>query len=703
MQVEADCAYCILESIEWVCGKGCVTEKLHISTDYEVMPRPCIPELVKVLAASNAEHASAALGSGKPFGLTLPDETSATDIFVPTGEGAHGAPVYRGVQRGDHLFRCLTDGPETWAIARAGDGSARDQCGGRVSLTLDISSSRARMGPADAGGIRFDSGFDGCSTFSLESLHDHPEYVAESALHIACALVRSFGAHTVRGSDVSVPTPNVTIRFGRMIGSVRLLGDLLVRQGESLRLEAADDAALAIVQVGARQVRVEAGGSLELVRVKLTRSTGSAAMRVMGTVVAVDSTFSDCVTGVDFIYRYGESSTPPGPLPAGLPARGAALTAGGGVAFVYLSKGHLRLTRCVLEGNMARGPAVSTWGGAVLSVGANVTVEAGTLFWRNSAGCDVSYGAFGGAIASVLSGLDVSHSTFSSNSAEGCSGGTELYVQGGALFVLQSNPVVRATLFESNVASSSSSRFTIGGAIRVHDGSILTLRDSVLRENEVRGGQFVVGGAVGVEAASAVLSVENTTFEMNRARGGSRYSRGGALYVEKGRADVGRAVTFRYNEVSSSSVGCGNGAVGGGAVAVTEDASLSSLEAPIFEANRARGPDPTGGAVLVAGAKSSAVIKGGVFEANNVTVLEGKGYGGAPPSRPMRAAERTGSTATESEIADSYRKHVRGWATGFASERSEVGGCTSTRLFDAARHALHRCCVQVPSMSSRAR
>jgi hypothetical protein len=702
MQVEADCAYCILESIEWVCGKGCVAEKLHISTDYEVMPRPCTPELVEVLAASNAEHASAALRSRKPFGLTLPDEPSATDIFVPTGEDAHGAPAYRGVQRGDHLFRCLTDGPETWAIARAGDGPARDQCGGRVSLTLDINSSRARMGPADKGGIRFDSGFDACSTGNLESLHDHPEYVAESALHIACALVRSFGAHTVRGSDVSVPTPNVTIRFGgRMIGSVRLLGDLLVRHGESLRLEADDDAALAIVQVGARQVRVEAGGSLELIRVNLTRSTGSAAMRVMGTVVAVGSTFSDCVTGVDFVMRYGEKHTPPGP--AGLPARGAALTAAGGVAFVYLSKGHLRLTRCVLEGNMARGPAVSTWGGAVVSVGAKVTVEKGTLFRRNSAGCHVSYGAFGGAIASVLSGLDVSHSTFSSNSAEGCSGGTELYVQGGALFVLHSNPVVRATLFESNVASSSSSRFTIGGAIRVHDGSNLTLHDSVLRENEVRGGQFVAGGAVGVEAASAVLSVGNTTFEMNKAQGGSRYTRGGALYVEKGRADVGRAVTFRSNEVSSSSEGCGNGAVGGGAVAVTEDASLSSLEAPIFEANRAHGPDPTGGAVLVAGAKSSAVIKGGIFENNTVTVLQGKGYGGAPPSRPMRAAERTGSTATESEIADSYRKHVRGWATGFASVRSEVGGCTSTRLCDAARHALHRRCVQVPSMSSRAR
>jgi hypothetical protein len=54
LQVEADCAYCILASIEWVCGKGCVTENLHITTDYEVTPLPCAPELVAALAMSHA-------------------------------------------------------------------------------------------------------------------------------------------------------------------------------------------------------------------------------------------------------------------------------------------------------------------------------------------------------------------------------------------------------------------------------------------------------------------------------------------------------------------------------------------------------------------------------------------------------------------------------------------------------------------------
>ena len=130
--MEADCVYCILASIEFVYGKGCVTEKLHITTDYAVMPLPCAPELVDALAASHARQAATTLSSGRPFGLTLPSCTDATDIFVPTGKEVHGAPVYRGVQRAELMHRCTdgrleTDGFETWAITPDGDGPASEQ------------------------------------------------------------------------------------------------------------------------------------------------------------------------------------------------------------------------------------------------------------------------------------------------------------------------------------------------------------------------------------------------------------------------------------------------------------------------------------------------------------------------------------------------------------------------------------------------
>ena len=98
-----------------------------------------------------------------------------------------------------------------------------------------------------------------------------------------------------------------------------------------------------------------------------------------------------------------------------------------------------------------------------------------------------------------------------------------------------------------------------------------------------------------------------------------------------GIAEIGRAVAFRYNVVSSGSII--DGAVGGGAIALTQAASLNAQEAPMFEANEATGTEPKGGALFVEA--SSAVVGSGLFEANNVTVLAKHGYGGASPSHPV--------------------------------------------------------------------
>ena len=141
---------------------------------------------------------------------------------------------------------------------------------------------------------------------------------------------------------------------------------------------------------------------------------------------------------------------------------------------------------------------------------------------------------------------------------------------------------------------------------------------------------------MGLEAISAVLSATNTTFESNAAMGGSLYTRGGALYVDKGTAEFGGAVVFRSNNASSNSV---EGAVGGGAIFLTNSASLSALEGPVFEANRATGTEPKGGALFVD--ESSAVIASAKFGDNNVAVLLGEGWGGASPIRSVRSAERT--------------------------------------------------------------
>ena len=47
-KVTASCAYCILETFESVRG-GCVRDTMHITTDYPILPRPCLPELAEVI------------------------------------------------------------------------------------------------------------------------------------------------------------------------------------------------------------------------------------------------------------------------------------------------------------------------------------------------------------------------------------------------------------------------------------------------------------------------------------------------------------------------------------------------------------------------------------------------------------------------------------------------------------------------------
>ena len=127
-----------------------------------------------------------------------------------------------------------------------------------------------------------------------------------------------------------------------------------------------------------------------------------------------------------------------------------------------------------------------------------------------------------------------------------------------------------------------------------------------------------------LNVASAVLIAVNTTFENNTARRGTFYKRGGAVHAYKGRLELGRAVAFRTNAVVAGVDG--DGSVEGGAVALTKAASLSAVEAPVFEDNEVTGTDPKGGALFVDA--STATVIGGRFEANRVTAFGGHAYGG---------------------------------------------------------------------------
>jgi hypothetical protein len=88
--VEADCAYCILETVASVCGEDCVKESLHLVTDYPILPRACWPRLGDALATAQKEAMSRLLEAGMPFGVTT---AAVRDQFVATGELVHGMAV----------------------------------------------------------------------------------------------------------------------------------------------------------------------------------------------------------------------------------------------------------------------------------------------------------------------------------------------------------------------------------------------------------------------------------------------------------------------------------------------------------------------------------------------------------------------------------------------------------------------------------
>ena len=65
----AACAKCVLQTVTSVCGADCVKERLHIATDFEVEPLPCLPELAARLARGEAEGLARAVAAGEPIGL----------------------------------------------------------------------------------------------------------------------------------------------------------------------------------------------------------------------------------------------------------------------------------------------------------------------------------------------------------------------------------------------------------------------------------------------------------------------------------------------------------------------------------------------------------------------------------------------------------------------------------------------------------
>jgi hypothetical protein len=217
----AACAKCVLQTVASVCGADCVKERLHIVTDFEVEPLPCLPELAARLALGEAEGLARAVAAGEPIGVVLRAASShLTDLYVPVG----GAGKYQGADGGAFAYTCdeAVHGP-VLAISPASPADAA-ACDGE--LWIDLRTGRARSERVAAGNegtptvpVDFELGWAGCSEHL--PIDAPPTEVStkafagsESGAYIACWLRRFYGRQALLLGPNGQPSFEVELREG---------------------------------------------------------------------------------------------------------------------------------------------------------------------------------------------------------------------------------------------------------------------------------------------------------------------------------------------------------------------------------------------------------------------------------------------------------------------------------------------------------
>ena len=516
-RVEADCAYCLLETIESVCGAGCVHQHLHIVSDYPILARRCLPEFAAALASAQARVARQAMGSAAPIGMSVGAELGATDLFVSTGERVHNSFVYRGVHGGEWLYRCAQDDLELWSLSRSDDREAWSRCEGRLWVELETAQARthATDPSAAAGGVLFGVGMERCGrVLATEATRAAilqapragddagPLSFADgaSALEVACTLLWMLGSYGSRQSG------RTTLELPSHVGAIELIGDIVVHNGEDVRLTGAQQGTE--LHVGGRQLRIDRGGALELDHLVLTASIGSSAVFALGVLAISNCTLSDAVAGATVILRYMESLVPAGSL-AQPPVHGAAFASTGGALLHWFRSSAVTAINVRFQNNTARPTGVLhdgrslAGGGAIGGLGGDLELEAVTV-----EGC-VAIGGFtgwGGAILGMFTRLRISSSTFRANEVvpyrspsvdATLPGGTqatlqgEVWTYGGVVYSLRSEVTIDSSVFENNAAAN-------GGALFVNEGSSISLIASILHGNAARDGTMCAGGKASI-------------------------------------------------------------------------------------------------------------------------------------------------------------------------------------------------------------
>ena len=656
------CMLCVLQTVTQVCGDDCIAAKLHLMTDFAVNAQVCHEPLAKALWSGELAQFQRAILAREPFALVAGHaalHSQLADVYVPDGDSTRGNLRYRGLASGVRAYRCESESTlprPAWVFS----SEATDEVACNGILFIDLESGRAYseqgMAATSAAPIRFDLGWADCAAFlPFPRIGFDLGVVAfettTSTLEASCWLAFFLGPHA------RAPAANLAVIFSQ---NVTMRSDTIIRSGSVVQISSINDAT---IHVGPHHIEVEAGAHLHLQGLVLSGSIQSSALVVHGTAAVVLSTFIGCNATANYISAI--------PIETALGLRDSKigredsaidsdafslLTVGGGIHVA--PGGAIDLQDSALIDCAAAGTGVSIGGALFANSNSRARVKNCQLLRNTAEGMLIAAG--GALYLHPASVVDVIGGVISGNSVQG------LQALGGAAFIMVSAEMtVNGATLRRNVASGGASGAN-GGALLLFMGGRLSLTDSVLQHNSVRGIgpslslSLFSGGAIHVWTMAELL-VSTSEFRENSVDGHfALYASGGAVTLSSASKASFTQVVFVGNSVFKARVSNRGGALCAGLLSVVR------LRDSEFQANHATGSEPAGGAVHTDADTFDAVNV--TFSHNRATASSRTANGGAL----CVASGRT--TLAGCWLHHNVAEHVRGGLSAFGGAVQSAAG-----------------------------
>ncbi|NBB94086.1 MAG: hypothetical protein GVY32_13055 [Gammaproteobacteria bacterium] len=264
-----------------------------------------------------------------------------------------------------------------------------------------------------------------------------------------------------------------------------------------------------------------------------------------------------------------------------------------------------------LNGLTLRNGAVEDWGGGIYSRGASTSLLLENCFIESNNAAPVTDSALGGGVATEGPTV-ITNSRLADNLASAAGAST---AAGGGI-AANNNLLVRSTVISGNRAESETGETRGGGVLSTPGGGPLLIEDSVLRDNEIEGGEALGGGIFaqdlpGILGQAAIIQSE---ISGNSVVAPGGISAGGGLFLQSpGTITVGNA-TFTGN-----TVGAGVSAAAAGGAIANDDMNLTVGNATVSENSVDAGPDAEGGGIYFESATASTTLANSIIAGNTAS------------------------------------------------------------------------------------